>query len=228
MRESLRTFIFREAGNSGADRLSLLRDVAPHIYIERGYDVDELRELHSNDGGSEYVSASWPEVPVLAPLHCIAIRPYSPIGHQGSPYELVARVAGYLRDVLADAVLEPDYDDIIRHAYVQREHLEDWAKAAARWRQSHASDASQAVPDAQAAEGVSVALPKQPAQERRILELLKAQGHDPLALPKRNPGTRGAKAEVKAMALRENQLFSDKSFDKAWDRLRGHGDIADS
>jgi len=177
MRESLRTFIFREAGNSGEDRLSLLRDVAPHIYIERGYDVDELRELHSNDGGSEYVSASWPEVPVLAPLHCIAIRPYSQIGHQGSPYELVARVAGHLRDVLADAVLEPDYDDLIRHVYVQREHLEDWAKAAARWRQSHAGPTFTAALEAPAASPAPTAGAPQVLPKWTLREPTRYQGY---------------------------------------------------
>lgn len=77
------------------------------------------------------------------------------------------------------------------------------------------------------AAGASVALPKQRRQEQRILELLKAQGYAPLSLPKKEAGTRGAKAEIKKLALPEVSLFSDKSFDKAWERLRGYGDVAD-
>lgn len=133
MRQSLRTFISREAGSNDQDCLSLLRDLAPFIYIERGYDVDELRELHANDGGSEYVSPDWPDVPVPEPLRCIVIRPYSRTGHQGSPYELVTGVAGHLRDVLNDAVLEPNFA-VIGMAYIEPAHSENWNKAAYRWK----------------------------------------------------------------------------------------------
>lgn len=69
------------------------------------------------------------------------------------------------------------------------------------------------------------ALPKQRAQERRILELLASQGYNPLELPPRMPGKTGTKAKIKALALLDTALFSDKSFDTAWQRLRGQGDV---
>ena len=67
---------------------------------------------------------------------------------------------------------------------------------------------------------------KQPSQEARILELLKAQGYDPINLAERIPGKSGPKAEVRTLALTEVKLFTRISFDKAWERLRITGDIA--
>lgn len=75
---------------------------------------------------------------------------------------------------------------------------------------------------------VYVAAPKQRTQEERIIELLRAQGHNPRLLPKREDGKRGAKADIKVLALREPALFSESSFIKAWDRLREHGEISES
>lgn len=71
------------------------------------------------------------------------------------------------------------------------------------------------------------ALPKQRAQERRILELLRSQGYDPLNLPPRIPGKTGPKSKIKELALRENAIFSVKTFDTAWQRLRDFGDVAE-
>jgi|TARA_B110000971_G_scaffold154701_1_gene158118 hypothetical protein len=71
-----------------------------------------------------------------------------------------------------------------------------------------------------------VAAPKMRAQEVRIIELLKAQGHDPLFLPARKKEGPGVKAFIKVIALREPALFSDSSFNKAWDRLSGRKEIA--
>lgn len=73
----------------------------------------------------------------------------------------------------------------------------------------------------------AASLLKQRVQENRIVELLVAQGHDPLALPARQPGKSGAKAEIKKLALLEPALFSKSSFVKAWDRLRGGGLVID-
>ena len=67
---------------------------------------------------------------------------------------------------------------------------------------------------------------KQPSQEARILELLKAQGYDPINLAERIPGKSGPKAEIRTLALTEVKLFTKGSFNKAWDRLRSTGDIA--
>ena len=73
-----------------------------------------------------------------------------------------------------------------------------------------------------------VAASKMRAQEVRIIELLKAQGHDPLFLPARKKEGPGVKAFIKVIALREPALFSDSSFNKAWDRLSGRKEIAGS
>lgn len=67
---------------------------------------------------------------------------------------------------------------------------------------------------------------KQRNQERRILELLKVKGYEALALPSRSPGKPGAKSEIKKLAVLESKLFSSKSFDTAWQRLRDDGDVA--
>lgn len=72
-----------------------------------------------------------------------------------------------------------------------------------------------------------VVAPKQRAQENRIVELLREKGHDPLKLPSRIPGKPGHKAEIKMMALLEPALFTQKTFDTAWQRLRDAGDISD-
>ncbi len=74
--------------------------------------------------------------------------------------------------------------------------------------------------------GASVAVPKQRAQESRILELLRAQGYDPLKLSQRTPGKSGPKTEIRTLALTERALFSKSSFDKAWERLRSDGAVA--
>ena len=71
-----------------------------------------------------------------------------------------------------------------------------------------------------------VAVPKQRAQESRILELLKDQGYDPLKLSQRRPGKPGPKAELRTLALNEPALFTNSSFDKAWERLRSEGAVA--
>lgn len=87
-----------------------------------------------------------------------------------------------------------------------------------------------AVPESQAAPvltpGASVAPSKQRTQEKRILELLKAQGYDPLKLAPRMPGKPGPKAEIKTLALTERALFTAKTFDTAWQRLRDAGEVA--
>ena len=72
----------------------------------------------------------------------------------------------------------------------------------------------------------NVAVPKQRAQERRIIELLRAQGYEPQALAHRAPGKPGAKAEIRTLALNEPALFTTKTFDTAWQRLRDGGELA--
>lgn len=71
-----------------------------------------------------------------------------------------------------------------------------------------------------------VPVPKQRAQEVRILELLTAKGYDPLKLSRRAQGKPGPKAEIRTLALTERAMFSKSSFDKAWERLRNDGAVA--
>lgn len=82
------------------------------------------------------------------------------------------------------------------------------------------------VPIAMKVPATVAAIPKQRAQEARILELLRAQGYDPLTLAQRAPGKPGPKAEIKSLALNEPKLFTSKTFDTAWERLRGANEIA--
>ena len=65
-------------------------------------------------------------------------------------------------------------------------------------------------------------------QENAILEQIKTLGHDPKALPARQPGAPGVKAAVEK-ALGSSGLFSaTTAYSKAWERLRKEGAIADS
>ena len=73
---------------------------------------------------------------------------------------------------------------------------------------------------------VSVAVPKQRAQENRIIELLKAQGYEPLKLAQRAAGKPGPKAEIRTLALNEPKFFTQKTFNTAWQRLRDAGELA--
>lgn len=124
-------------------------------------------------------------------------------------------------------------------------HLATWIKAtASESLPAEATDASgsvkpakagpaplkaETVPDCNASTVVTVGeancapMLGQPAQEARILELLICKGHDPLNLADRQPGKRGTKSEIRAMALLEPALFTTKTFDTAWQRLRGGG-----
>lgn len=121
-----------------------------------------------------------------------------------------------------------DWVSVARARNLQGVCIDGWEACiavAARDAQTQTDTQPQAAPVE--AVGASVAPSKQRRQEQRILELLKAHGYAPLALPKKEAGTRGAKAGIKKLALLEVSLFSDKSFDKAWERLRGYGDVAD-
>lgn len=66
------------------------------------------------------------------------------------------------------------------------------------------------------------------SQETAILDALESQGFDPLAIPLTR-GKGGAKQKVKSFLLAgRRDLFTPRSFDKAWERLRGDGRITDS
>lgn len=69
---------------------------------------------------------------------------------------------------------------------------------------------------------------RQRAQELAILEAIRQAGHDPKHLPKNEPGKPGIKAQV-SEALKGNPAFTGPTvFDKAWERMRRTGDIADA
>ena len=70
-------------------------------------------------------------------------------------------------------------------------------------------------------------IPKQRAQEFRILELLQSKGHDALKLPNWEPGKGGVKSSIRKLALLETALFTKKTFDSTWQRLRDDGRMAD-
>ncbi len=66
------------------------------------------------------------------------------------------------------------------------------------------------------------------AQYEAILTAIRAAGHDPKALPPRQPGRAGIKRHVRTQ-LEGTTLFPSGStvFDRAWERLRQQDDIAD-
>lgn len=67
---------------------------------------------------------------------------------------------------------------------------------------------------------------KQLLQEEAIIKTLIENDFVPKNLPTREPGKSGPKALAKNICLQDRNLFSDKSFDLAWERLRARKDIA--
>lgn len=83
--------------------------------------------------------------------------------------------------------------------------------------------------------GLTIAKPitrKKPEGEVRrnaILTCIRALGHDPKRLPKRDAGRRGIKADVWDRLKGNNSLFPKrKSFNNTWQPLRDEGQIVDS
>ena len=66
------------------------------------------------------------------------------------------------------------------------------------------------------------------AQDAMILTAIRKAGHNPLALPVNEPGKAGVKAEIRNALRNEKLLTGSTVFDKAWERLRKQGDIADT
>ncbi|WP_321821895.1 MULTISPECIES: hypothetical protein [unclassified Burkholderia] len=77
---------------------------------------------------------------------------------------------------------------------------------------------------AQPADPAMKPLARQRHQENEILRVIRDLGHNPVSLPKQTPGKAGVKSAVRAL-LPE---FTGSVFDKAWDRLRRDGEIADA
>lgn len=80
--------------------------------------------------------------------------------------------------------------------------------------------------------GLTIAKPitrKKPEGEVRrnaILTCIRALGHDPKRLPKRDAGRRGIKAEVRAKLEHGKEPFPNSTaFDRAWEKLRKMGMI---
>ncbi len=73
---------------------------------------------------------------------------------------------------------------------------------------------------------ISAPLQRQRFQEQEIIRALNEFGYDPQAIPKWKAGERGVKSTIRE-ALKTNN-WSDKVFDKAWQRLRDNGEIAES
>jgi hypothetical protein len=65
------------------------------------------------------------------------------------------------------------------------------------------------------------------AQNAAILEAIKTMDYEAKSLPKYVPGKSGVKALIRA-AVATNVLFQGRVFDKAWERLRSSGEIADA
>ncbi len=83
-----------------------------------------------------------------------------------------------------------------------------------------------ATPVASEIKTTTAPVPKQRAQENRILELLASKGHDPMKLPDREPGRPGVKSEIRALALVDRGLYTAGTFDDAWQRLRDDDRVA--
>lgn len=64
------------------------------------------------------------------------------------------------------------------------------------------------------------------AQKQAILDEIRRQGYDPLALPK-SRGRRGVKASVRTQLAAVSELKGER-FKHAWDDLRASGEIADA
>lgn len=225
MLENLRTFVFREAGDSGVDRQALLRFLAPSLHIADGYDFNGLSELSRNAYGHHFAGGHNEEY-VASPggcasdlLRCIAVRPYNRNGYEDTPYVLVEQAARHLRDVLNDAA-DPDYDGTLRHAYIEREHLPAWTAAAQRWRQSRTVVVAPAGPRLKPVQ-------RSQAQNEAILSMLRSMGYDPAALPKRESGKAGVKAEVRHALGDGGMWVGTQVFNKAWARLRDAGEISE-
>ncbi|KPW34537.1 hypothetical protein ALP45_02738 [Pseudomonas coronafaciens pv. atropurpurea] len=80
----------------------------------------------------------------------------------------------------------------------------------------------------QTAEAVIKRIPKTTEQERVVLEAMRALGYEPSAIPRTEQGKPGARRDVwQALKSRTDLFVSQGVFNKAWERLRGSGEIVD-
>ena len=73
--------------------------------------------------------------------------------------------------------------------------------------------------------GTNKHLPKLERQKLAILQWLKENDYTPHSLPDRAPGKPGVKSMVKSAMLQNAALFTEASFEKAWESLRGSGSV---
>jgi hypothetical protein len=62
-------------------------------------------------------------------------------------------------------------------------------------------------------------------RDKRLLEIIKELGYDPLNLPKVTHNKPWVRAKAKEVALKETKLFTKSTFDKSWDKHRKEGEI---
>ena len=130
--------------------------------------------------------------------------------------------AARLRDA-ADRTTGLERESNIRQAEVAEAEVERVRAELQRPHELSGLVPTQAKPDQGQAAPAEPRGSRQRQQEQDILQALRTLGHDPLRLPRPPAGTPGPKAEVRATLPR----MTPKQFDKAWDRLRGFGDIQD-
>jgi hypothetical protein len=67
------------------------------------------------------------------------------------------------------------------------------------------------------------------AQDAAILSEVRQQGHNPVQLPKNQPGKPGVKAAIREALVGVNPVFPREGtqFDHAWERLRNRRELAD-
>ena len=95
-----------------------------------------------------------------------------------------------------------------------------------RWSVTHAGE-NEAPPAQPSAPPDSGYVPKLDEQEARILEVMRAQGLNPLALVV-TPGKSGPKSQVRKECIKNAKDFTPVSFNKAWQRLRDRGAIREA
>jgi hypothetical protein len=69
--------------------------------------------------------------------------------------------------------------------------------------------------------------PKWQLQDRAMLDTLRKLGYTPEALPPKTPGSDWVKAQARRELALRKDLFTTKTFDSTWERLRKSGDIAE-
>ena len=70
-------------------------------------------------------------------------------------------------------------------------------------------------------------VPKGQLQEQAMLDALRKLGYTPDALPPKTPGSNWVKAQARRELSSRKDLFTTKTFDSTWERLRKSGEIAE-